>query len=366
MTKDDMHQESSPTRMRTFDFLRGLAIIGVIVVHTSQIFPSQIILIDSAASLGRFGVQLFYFISALTMCHMWKIREGEKSPVKNFYIRRFFRIAPLFWIAIPLYISINGLGKSYWAPEGVNILQIFLTATFLHGFWPNTINSVVPGGWSIAVEMSFYVIFPFLVLNIKKRDVYLQLAIITWIFNVLIFRDCALDFLGNHYNTNSTSIVNEFLHLNFINQAPIFLLGCYIHSILNNQPGKTEIFLLAAWILLAASLKYFCRTEGFGFLAAYMAIGIFVYACIKANLKFKSIEKIGKSSYAIYLVHFLVLHYLHEVTPLKTGPLALLIGIGLTTLISYFLAFIIFKVIESNVQNFVDAVTTPKPNRVML
>jgi peptidoglycan/LPS O-acetylase OafA/YrhL len=111
----DIHQKQNSQRLRTFDFLRGLAILGVIVVHTSQSFPSLINAIDFLAGLGRFGVQLFYFISALTMCYMWKQREGENNPIKNFYIRRFFRIAPLFWIAIPVYLLLNGYDKSYWA-----------------------------------------------------------------------------------------------------------------------------------------------------------------------------------------------------------------------------------------------------------
>jgi peptidoglycan/LPS O-acetylase OafA/YrhL len=363
-TRPHTRQESSPTRLRTFDFLRGLAILGVIAVHTSQSFPSQISAIDFVAGLGRFGVQLFYFISALTMCHMWKLREGESHPVKNFYIRRFFRIAPLFWIAIPVYLLINGYEKSYWAPEGIGALQIFLTATFLHGFWPNSINSVVPGGWSIAVEMTFYALFPLLILKIKRRNVYLLLAFITWGFNIFIFRDFVSNFLTNHYDTSSTTIIENYLYLNFINQAPIFLLGCYLYFTLNAQPKKIEAYIFVAWILLGAGLRFFYNIGGFGFLAVYIALGMFVYVCIKANIRFKTIEKIGKSSYAIYLVHFLVLHYLQEIMPLKTGLSAFLVGITLTTFISYLLAFIIFKFIESNVQHFVDMITKPKITRL--
>jgi len=362
-THTHTQQEVSPTRLRTFDFLRGLAILGVIVVHTSHSFPSQISAIDFVAGLGRFGVQIFYFISALTMCYMWKLREGENNPVKNFYIRRFFRIAPLFWIAIPVYLSINGYEENYWAPEGIGALQIFLTATFLHGFWPNSINSVVPGGWSIAVEMTFYALFPFFILKIKRRSVYLLLAFITWSFNVFIFRDFASNFLTNHYDTSSTTIIKGFLYLNFINQAPIFLLGCYLYFTLNAQPKKTEAYIFVAWILLGAGLRFFYNIEGFGFLAVYISLGMFVYVCIKANIRFKTIEKLGKSSYAIYLVHSLVLHYLQEIMPLKTGLSALLVGITLTTFISYFLAFIIFKFIESNVQHFVNFITKPKPTQ---
>jgi exopolysaccharide production protein ExoZ len=353
-------QVSSSTRLRTFDFLRGLAILGVITVHTSKSFPSQISAIDFVAGLGRFGVQLFYFISTLTMCYTWKLREGEDNPVKKFYIRRFFRIAPLFWLAIPVYLLLNGCEESYWAPEGIGALQIFLTATFLHGFWPNSINSVVPGGWSIAVEMTFYALFPLLILKIKERSVYLLLAFIAWVFNIFIFRGFISSFLTDHYITSSSTIIKDYLSINFISQAPIFLLGCYLYFTLNARPKKTEAYFFGAWILLGSGLGFFHNIEGFGFLVACIALGVFVYVCLKKNIRFRSIEELGKKSYAIYLVHFLILRYLQEIMPLKTGLPVLLFSIALTALISYFFAIIIFNFIESNVQHFVGVITKPK------
>jgi peptidoglycan/LPS O-acetylase OafA/YrhL len=77
-------------RIESFDFLKGLAILGVIIVHSSNSFPSLINVIDKLASLGRFGVQLFFLISAINICHTWKLRENEISRIKKFYLRRFF------------------------------------------------------------------------------------------------------------------------------------------------------------------------------------------------------------------------------------------------------------------------------------
>jgi peptidoglycan/LPS O-acetylase OafA/YrhL len=105
---------------------------------------------------GWVGVNVFYFVSAMTMCLMWTQRAGETNPVRKFYIRRSLRIAPLFWLAIPLYLAVNGTGPSPTAPNGIGPVQVILTATFLHGFWPDSINSVVPGDWSIAAEMMFF------------------------------------------------------------------------------------------------------------------------------------------------------------------------------------------------------------------
>ena len=64
---------------------------------------------------GWTGVNVFYFVSAMTMCLMWTQRV-ETSPTRKFYIRRVLRIAPLFWLAIPLYLIINGTGPSDNAP----------------------------------------------------------------------------------------------------------------------------------------------------------------------------------------------------------------------------------------------------------
>lgn len=151
------------------DALRGLAILAVVLVHSSQsVAPNNAILLWLMTQ-GATGVQLFYIASALTLCMSWMARSShEMFPARNFFIRRFFRIAPLFYIAILFYISVNGFSPDYWSPNGIKWWFAPTTALFLHGFHPETINSVVPGGWSIAVEMSFYLILPFLIVKIKS------------------------------------------------------------------------------------------------------------------------------------------------------------------------------------------------------
>jgi peptidoglycan/LPS O-acetylase OafA/YrhL len=216
-------------RFRTLDFLRGVAILGVISVHAALTFPTPGNQLNFVLSYGMYGVQLFYLISAITMCLMWEQRAGERSPVKKFYIRRFLRIAPLFWLAIPIYLSVNGFGPSYWAPNGIGMMQIVLTALFLHGLWPDAINSVVPGGWSIAVEMTFYLIFPFLILKFKsKASLYLYMAFFIWALNTLYLKDWITYFFSDAQLNLNPTIIKDYLNLYFINQAPVFLLGCWL------------------------------------------------------------------------------------------------------------------------------------------
>ena len=336
-------------RVRSYDLMRGLAVLGVLGVHTGQAFPSAIALFDYFVAFGRFGIQLFFFVSALTMCYMWEQRAEEKNPVKNFYIRRFFRIAPLFWLAIPVYLALNGFGASYWAPEGISIRQVSLTFLFLHGLWPDSINSVVPGGWSIAIEMTFYLVFPPLVMLVgRRRLLYLIIGFLLWFFNVFFLRDFLLNYLAVHYHTQSATIIKDFIYLNFANQAVVFLLGCYLYFSLS-RTGWLDIGLVFAWVLCGI----FARDQ---FLLTVFAIGICVYLCIRLNMRLGLLELLGKNSYAIYLSHFAVLSALVILIPLKTGLLAFFLSLGLTIFISYLISVALFFFVEKRFQRLASSI----------
>ncbi len=146
---------SKVSHLRYIDALRGIAFLGVLAVHGTQQVPAFRGV--GLAATGQYGVQLFFLMSAVTLLRSFAVRgTGEANPLRNYFLRRFFRIAPLFWFGIVLYYFVLGNGPSPWAPEGVHLWQYAATATFTHGWLPTSINSVVPGGWSIAVEMTFF------------------------------------------------------------------------------------------------------------------------------------------------------------------------------------------------------------------
>jgi peptidoglycan/LPS O-acetylase OafA/YrhL len=156
-------------KYKFIDALRGYAILGVILVHSTQSVTPVSGVLKCIAESGAKGVQLFFVASALTLSMSWHSRNSqEMSPIRNFYLRRFFRVAPMFYVAIVFYLFLNGFAPSYWAPNGIQWWFVPLTVLFLNGFHPESITSVVPGGWSIAVEMNFYLILPFLMLHLKK------------------------------------------------------------------------------------------------------------------------------------------------------------------------------------------------------
>jgi len=82
------------------DGLRGVAALLVLSVHLLQIIN---LFNGKSFSFGAYGVQLFYILSALTLFLSSSQRFTSESKASlKFFIRRFFRIAPLFYIAVVL------------------------------------------------------------------------------------------------------------------------------------------------------------------------------------------------------------------------------------------------------------------------
>lgn len=313
-----------PADIKKYDFidaLRGMAILGVILVHSSQsVAPTNAKLLWFMSEGAR-GVQLFYVASALTLCMSWITRSSHETfPIRNFYIRRFFRIAPMFYIAIITYFFVNGLSPSYWAPNGIKWWFIPITAAFIHGFHPETITSVVPGGWSIAVEMNFYLILPFLLPYIKS----LQSCLIFFIVSLVFF--CLNSLIVPHifsYPVNQQYLLNSFPFLNFFGQFPIFIIGIFCHLILRKRYPRKRIAIIGGSFfvvfLLAFTYPVFKLPSHFlvdtllkrpHFL---IAGGLFsVLAILLANWPLKLLVNritttLGKLSFSMYLTHFAIL-----------------------------------------------------------
>jgi exopolysaccharide production protein ExoZ len=338
-------------RSHELDFLRGLAIVGVLAIHVSQTFPSGLRIVDFAFSSGWVGVNIFYFVSALTMCLMWTQRAGESHPTRKFYIRRFMRIAPLFWLAIPLYLALNGTGPSYDAPDGIGPVQVILTALFLHGFWPDSINSVVPGDWSIAAEMTFYVVFPFLIASFgSRRHLYLALAIVINLFNVLVFKPQAFSFFVAYYGTGHEGFVWNALHLSFLNQLPVFLAGCALFFALRDGFTKSDAAMFLGWVVLAFVANRESISHEFNYLIINLVLAAFVFGCIRFAVGWRPLEALGRNSYSMYLSHFAVIHVLHQLWPLADGLASLLIAAALTALITYLVSIATYRLIERRTQ----------------
>ena len=328
------------------DALRGYAILGVLLVHSYlRVAPTSRILKILMADGGR-GVQLFFIASALTLCMSWHHRSAqEKYPLCNFFIRRFFRIAPLFYISIVIWIVL-GFSEKCFAPNGVKWWFVPLTALFLHGFNPETINSVVPGDWSIAVEMNFYLILPFLL----RRLTTIRQAIYFCLFAVAVGYITTAGFeyfFYRLYPPDQHYLVDLFNYANFFNQLPIFSFGILAYFLFKNFDALKRLVVYADITLIILTVVSLLVVplnnllKGSNFLVFGILFSLFALNIARFPVRLfvnKPIQMIGKISFSMYLSHFVVLNLFARV-----GFLALF-GQGDVFSILYFLCVFIVTV----------------------
>jgi len=97
-------------RLEEIDGLRALAVLGVTWSHCWMFFDNLDlnffkIPINRLMSFGGVGVDLFFVISGfcMTMAFTRNYQNLNVTNLKDFVIRRFLRIAPVYYIALVVY-----------------------------------------------------------------------------------------------------------------------------------------------------------------------------------------------------------------------------------------------------------------------
>lgn len=159
------------SRLATVDGLRGIAILAVIYHHTlswKELFPKEGVL-GVLSSGGWHGVNLFFILSGFVLYLPYAM--GRRSVTgwcdsKAFVMHRALRLLPLYYfstaVLLVFYLQWN-VGD--WSTYGQ--IARYLTVTF--GFSPTTfyppVNYVL---WSLGVEIWFTVLFPVVVVVVRK------------------------------------------------------------------------------------------------------------------------------------------------------------------------------------------------------
>jgi peptidoglycan/LPS O-acetylase OafA/YrhL len=303
----------TPKRYAYIDAIRGYAILLVIAVHSSQYFDDLPVAVRTLADQGARGVQLFFVASAMTLCMSWQARN---DGALSFYIRRFFRIAPMYYLSIPLFLWTRGFGPSIYAPDGIGWRHILMAATFTHGLMPDTITSVVPGSWSIADEMMFYSIFPLLMLGLDRvRFVAAALAAMAVVLVCFGIQRNAYAYAMHIADPAWRAAWGTFLYLWFMQQLPCFLFGMLAYKWMAEGravrwPAALVLISLLAMVIVAfyPALPYIGRSglsTQYGFIFAAFALGLAHWQ--PWFLVNPVIGWIGKVSFSAYLVHLWVI-----------------------------------------------------------
>jgi peptidoglycan/LPS O-acetylase OafA/YrhL len=285
----------------SLDGLRAIAILAVVWHHTSNVPGWQI------TTRGFLGVDLFFTISGFLIVTLL-LREQRRTgtiSLRNFYIRRFLRIFPLYYLVLLVVGLVAFLlpGNTSKALKGDLLYAIFYVSDLV------PMHSLLSITWSLSVEEQFYIVVP----TVTRYARQLVPFLLPFAYVIV----CLPPF-G----------VFPKLHLpEFFRQTTFgpILLGAMIAHVLNAPSGFSCVWNLVKWRfapLMALGLVFAAASypagdiSGWPRLAVHWAMLVLVTSCVvrEANilsplLSLWPIRRIGIVSYGIYLYHLLVAHF---------------------------------------------------------
>jgi len=299
----------SPCRVQEIQSMRAIAILAVVLIHTTMAFTKAelspvtflALILDSAA---HFAVPLFICISGFVL-------TLKTYPISTFYYRRGLRI-------IPAYVSIS-----------------ILCALLFHR---PIISSIL--NFNAAYHLGFfrYLIFLYFLYPIIIRIFHGRVALLAALFIQLLYYKIPADIFP----------IQTIEAFSFIKMLFYFVLGIYvcqnykkIQKIVQSLNGGWLILaFFAFWSLIILSwLHRYYKLQypsmefySLGFILFYLVEFILIY---RYSLGGKSLilNKIGDYSFGIYLIHVLVLQV--------TNKLLLYFGLGPTDMVFYIIGFAI-------------------------
>jgi peptidoglycan/LPS O-acetylase OafA/YrhL len=286
--------------------LRGIAALAVVLFHVVGIakiaVPQPFAFI--AADFGK-GVHLFFVLSAFSLMHSTGNTIYRPTWVREYFIKRFFRIAPLYYGIMAGMILWPLLVSGAWL---FNLETLLLNLTFTFGFAPWT--GIVWAGWSVGVEMIFYAIFPVLLLTIRTREGTLVLVILS-----VVVTYAARASLDAHYEHTVSLYQYNWGYFSFAANLCFFAMGMYAFQVVTTVDKDSRVmrwFVPAAAITILGALlftefgrqlKLLWKSDlifwgvGLSALCAWQAARPSRWS---AN---KVFEYLGERSYSLYLLH---------------------------------------------------------------
>lgn len=319
---------------------------------------------------GETAVELFFMISGF---YMTLVIKNYKN-VKDFYLARYLRLLPTYFFVLlsVLYFSssVHFFNKLADLPQPINLFMIFTNLTmlfqdlvmfigidpvgnihFTKNFFdyqpPLFTYLLIPQGWSLGLELSFYMIAPYL-LRVKTKFI-IAIICISFLLKYIILK---FIYYGDPWTYRF-----------FPAEIGLFLLGSLAFRIgkrIKQSALKSQfnIYYINMHNILFCSLIFFILIFNFipiNFELKKMLIFLLMFSCIyyifdvTKNNKFSNF--IGNLSYPIYCCHIAVLSGLT-----KLSNYSIMNGSAPSTLAIYllitFVSILIYFVIEQPVEKY--------------
>jgi len=298
-----MNAKSEVSYIPELDGLRGVAVLLVVLFHLDPVlYISEFHIFYDKVKLTKIGVSLFFVLSGFLIT---RILISKPVNLKEFWLKRFWRIFPLYYMALIVVFLIY---------PGNYILPALL---YYYNYWGifNATNAPIGPFWSLSVEEHFYLFWPFLIKYFNNKTiraffVVFAVSVVTTMVTPLLFED--------------RSIVKGILIEGTLAQMMIMSFGC-LFAIYERHLEKQYFYYLAWFILILSTLcliydvEEINRTQKYLFrnmFYAGVAVGFFL-VCLNVKtrtddsllgkmLRHQSITYIGVISYGVYVTHYIV------------------------------------------------------------
>jgi peptidoglycan/LPS O-acetylase OafA/YrhL len=289
--------------------LRFFAAMGVVIFHSGQDVPF-LAFGDSLWAMANGAVAFFFFLSGFILAHVYEPRPNTRA--RTFYGARIARIVPLYYLA--LVVSVLVLMRR----EVVLPIDVALNALLAQSWIPGHSQSLNSPGWSLSVELAFYLVFPFLLGRLRHRSsLWLaSLAIGAWALNLAAHVAAVISLGGS---TDHTDPWTDAVYYHPLAHVCTFVSG------------------VAGGILFRRHRPFFARRAGLfatvgvavvlasaygapGFVQRFHHNGLFAPAfyalivgtgCLRgpvgALLSARPLQVLGEVSYGIYILQFPVI-----------------------------------------------------------
>lgn len=319
--------------------LRAIAVLGVLLFH-----------FDNSWLTGGFaGVDVFFVISGYLMTSIiFRGFERNDFILYRFYLARANRIIPALAVLCSTVLILGWffLNALDYKPIGA---QVASSMTFLSnisywmdsGYFNESSNeNWLLHTWSLSVEWQFYIIYPAVLLMIRR---FIPLNSMKWIILAVTFIALSFSIYASHRWTQASYFLLPTRAWEMLIGGVVFLFPLHLKKV------QSQVMNILGLFLILLSYVYVNKYEPWpGILALVPVLGtcFVIYANQQSNviLNNKLINKLGRSSYSIYLWHWpvVVLGYYLQIDHwwVLGIPLSLVLG------------FFSYHVIES--KSFID------------
>ncbi len=289
---------TNAVRINSIQWLRGIAASAVVLAHWASTADKHGIHVPGVTghSMGGWGVDLFFVISGFIMMLLTGRNTGRLAQTLEFWKARVLRIAPLYWlittVIVALAIARPGATTEYrFGAMHALASYLFVAMADARG----NIEPVLRVGWTLNLEMYFYLVFGLLLLLPRRL---LLPATALWAAGLFLL-GCAIQFDTPFLLSATSPYILEFA-------AGVFL--GHFHLSNRSLPNALAIALILAGgaALIAADV------EGLGVHGSWrfgLPAAMILAGCVSLEttglfgFEAKWPNRLGDWSYAIYLTH---------------------------------------------------------------